>query len=80
MDPIATERFVKDLKNYRFVVPSYQRGYKWDQQQVSELLDDIYEFSIMPKELQTRTIVFSLSSLKNSTEKRRLRLLTASSA
>lgn len=44
MDSIATERFVKDLKNYRFVVPSYQRGYKWDQQQVSELLDDIYEF------------------------------------
>lgn len=44
MEPTTTEKFVKDLKHHRFVIPSYQRGYKWDKQQVSELLDDIYEF------------------------------------
>ena len=29
----------------KFVVPSYQRGYRWTKRQVEELLDDIWEFS-----------------------------------
>jgi hypothetical protein len=29
-----------------FFIPSYQRGYRWDKQQVEELLDDIYTFAI----------------------------------
>jgi len=28
-----------------FFIPSYQRGYKWDRQQVEDLLNDIYDFS-----------------------------------
>ncbi|WP_339221006.1 DUF262 domain-containing protein [Paenibacillus sp. FSL W7-1332] len=27
-----------------FFIPSYQRGYRWDEQQVLNLLDDIYDF------------------------------------
>ena len=27
-----------------FLIPSYQRGYRWDQTQVINLLDDIYDF------------------------------------
>ena len=36
---------IGDLKDYRFFVPSYQRGYRWTKHEVTALLDDIYEFS-----------------------------------
>jgi len=35
----------KLLSNFYFFIPSYQRGYKWDTQQVVDLLNDIYEFA-----------------------------------
>lgn len=35
---------ISELQNANFFVDSYQRGYKWKQQQVTELLDDIDEF------------------------------------
>ncbi|WP_172200877.1 DUF262 domain-containing protein [Saccharibacillus qingshengii] len=31
-------------KDISFFIPSYQRGYRWDEQQVLNLLDDIYDF------------------------------------
>lgn len=31
-------------KDMNFYIPSYQRGYRWDEQQVCNLLNDIYEF------------------------------------
>jgi len=37
---------IGDLKDYRFFVPSYQRGYRWTRQEVTYLLDDVKEFSI----------------------------------
>lgn len=40
---------VNKLLNYKFEVPSYQRGYRWTSQQVKDLLEDIYEFQIDPK-------------------------------
>lgn len=39
------EKLVKDLTGMRFVVPSYQRGYRWERTQVQELLDDLYGFN-----------------------------------
>ena len=39
-----SEKTVNDLKGYSFVIPEYQRGYKWEKTQVKELLDDIYSF------------------------------------
>ncbi len=30
---------------YNFFIPSYQRGYRWDNRQILDLLDDIYEFA-----------------------------------
>jgi uncharacterized protein with ParB-like and HNH nuclease domain len=30
--------------NHHFIVPSYQRGYRWEERQVIDLLDDISEF------------------------------------
>ncbi len=35
---------ISDLLGLKFLVPSYQRGYRWKAQQVKELLDDIWEF------------------------------------
>jgi hypothetical protein len=32
------------LLNERFYVPDYQRGYRWNERQVSNLLDDLWEF------------------------------------
>ena len=30
---------------YKFYIPSYQRGYRWTITQVTDLLEDIFEFS-----------------------------------
>ena len=35
---------IKDLMNLSFVIPSYQRGYRWDEQQAMDLLEDLYAF------------------------------------
>ena len=35
---------VKELLGMKFFIPSYQRGYRWTEQQVSDLLNDINEF------------------------------------
>lgn len=39
-------RSLNELEKLHFVVKKYQRGYKWDVQQVLELLSDIDEFQI----------------------------------
>ncbi len=36
---------IKELLGYKFFIPSYQRGYRWTEIQVIQLLDDIWEFS-----------------------------------
>jgi len=36
---------IHDLLDHRFVIPSYQRGYRWKEQQVNDLLDDIWDFT-----------------------------------
>lgn len=30
--------------NHHFIIPSYQRGYRWEERQIIDLLNDIYEF------------------------------------
>lgn len=37
-------RSIYDLLEYKFYIPAYQRGYRWDALQVEQLLDDIWEF------------------------------------
>ena len=36
---------IGELFGTRFFIPSYQRGYRWTQQQVIDLLNDIKEFN-----------------------------------
>ena len=33
-----------DLFNYKFNIPSYQRGYRWEKKQIEDLLSDLAEF------------------------------------
>ena len=35
---------ISELGGMNFFIPSYQRGYRWTEQQVKDLLDDIHEF------------------------------------
>lgn len=35
---------IQDLNGLRFVIPAYQRGFRWRWQQIRELIDDLYEF------------------------------------
>lgn len=41
---------ISELLGMNFFIPSYQRGYRWTQQQVKDLLDDIQEFIVKKKE------------------------------
>lgn len=34
----------KEGQKYCFLIPSYQRGYRWEKDQIVRLLDDLYEF------------------------------------
>ena len=36
---------VAELQKLAFYIPDYQRGYRWTQRQVEDLLNDIFEFS-----------------------------------
>lgn len=38
-------KIIGELKEYRFFVPSYQRGYRWTEHEVIALFEDINEFS-----------------------------------
>ena len=42
--PICVGDLILDNK-YKFIIPSFQRGYRWDEKQVIDLLEDIKRFS-----------------------------------
>jgi uncharacterized protein with ParB-like and HNH nuclease domain len=39
---------VNELLGTRYFIPAYQRGYRWEVQQINDLLDDINVFSPKP--------------------------------
>ena len=43
-----TEKNISELLAYHFFIPSYQRGFRWSGQQVMDLLNDIWHFTIKP--------------------------------
>lgn len=45
IDSLIKLRPINSLIGERFYVPSYQRGYRWTERQVVDLLDDIWQFS-----------------------------------
>ena len=56
MDKSSIElKTINDLLEYEFLIPSYQRGYRWNETQVVDLLNDIFEF-IQHKENKTQSV------------------------
>jgi len=47
MDLVSVKQLIK--KKYKFFIPSYQRGYRWGEKEVKELLEDLAEFEIYSK-------------------------------
>lgn len=45
MDNNIDLKSIKELLGMKFFIPNYQRGYRWTQQQVEDLLNDINEFN-----------------------------------
>lgn len=41
-------RKISSLSEETFYIPSYQRGYRWTEQQVKDLLNDIWEYALKP--------------------------------
>ena len=44
---------VKELLGMNFYIPDYQRGYRWTEQQATELLEDILTFAKKAEKLHT---------------------------
>lgn len=47
LKPIAVGDLLKQsdgIPLYNFYIPSYQRGYRWDKDEVNDLLEDLFEF------------------------------------
>jgi hypothetical protein bacD2_00658 len=42
-------KLINELRDYSFYIPKYQRGYRWTQNEILDLLNDIYEFK--PKQI-----------------------------
>ncbi len=44
MDNVLELKTISELNQFSFFIPSYQRGYKWTQKEVTDLLNDINDF------------------------------------
>lgn len=44
LEPRSIGELTLESKNYRFFIPSYQRGFRWGRVEVSALMDDLLEF------------------------------------
>lgn len=46
--PLAVGELLKQNREgiplYNFYIPSYQRGYRWSNDEVNDLLEDLFEF------------------------------------
>lgn len=49
MNNILELKTINDLRKMNFFIPSYQRGYRWSNKEVTDLLDDIAAFT--PKQI-----------------------------
>lgn len=50
LDNIIEMVSVDDIYGFDFFIPKYQRGYRWNRQQVTDLLDDLYDYFVVRKE------------------------------
>lgn len=48
MESILELKTINELQEFKFYIPSYQRGYRWSPKEVVDLLDDISDFKPRP--------------------------------
>ena len=58
-----TEKTIGELLEYSFFIPSYQRGYRWTERQIEDLLEDINAFIPTPIEKTNRKTWYCLQPL-----------------
>lgn len=64
---INTEESLQSINNLigeKFNIPNYQRGYRWGESQVEELLNDIWDFLKIGQKM--KYIAFNQLSLKTT--------------
>ncbi len=54
---------VKDLLGQNFIIPSYQRGYRWTTRQVTELLNDIWDFYRTTSNTASKEVFYCLQPI-----------------
>ena len=54
---------VSDLLGMKFYIPSYQRGYRWTEQQVKDLLNDVNEFKSVINKVTNKETWYCLQPL-----------------
>lgn len=59
---------ISELLEMNFFIPSYQRGYRWDKQQVEDLLNDIYSFALKPNKSEKEFYCLQPIVVKKCTE------------
>lgn len=60
MNQEETLRAIRDLEGYGFVIPHYQRGYRWGESEVRALLEDIWDFAQTQKKNFTQEQFYCL--------------------
>lgn len=60
MSQDETLRAIEGLKGKKFVIPHYQRGYRWGESEVRALLEDIWDFVQATKEKGNRAEFYCL--------------------
>lgn len=46
---------LSEISQFNYVIPSYQRGYRWEERQVEDLLNDVFNFMENTKENEKRS-------------------------
>ena len=44
LDSRSLTRTIEDIRGHKFIIPKYQRGYRWKERHVQDLLQDIWTF------------------------------------
>ena len=60
---LITLKSVSELERMKFFIPGYQRGYRWDRQQVLDLLEDINAFEPEATEIPSEQTWYCLQPL-----------------
>ena len=62
-ESILAEMDVRMIGNRKFLIPSYQRGYRWTKENVTDLLDDLVEFCVARNKFSKEPLKYCLQPI-----------------